>query len=311
MPHKISFIVPTMDREDDLYIMLKSLERQTVLPDQVIIVDGGYNKVEYMINKFILLKIEYIRIFPPSLAKQKNAGVEKVANDATLIGYLDDDLEFYPDSVENMLKFWDSAPDEYGGAAFAVTNIDRKVGTVRKILNIDSDQPGKVISNGFVSMLDNPIKTTDVDWLYGGATVWAAEVIKNYQYDEWYKGSGFMEDIDFSYNIRENFSLIVLADACVKHHTHPIRGDRYYLLGKWQITNRLYFVRKYVDRGLSITNAWIASFSIILVNLLAGIVKLDYDRIRMSMGNIVGIIISLNNKDVQIVGHLKRINKKS
>lgn len=299
-----------MDREKDLYRMLQSLERQSVLPDQIIIVDGSYNKVEHIIDNFPLLNIEYVRVFPPSLAKQKNYGVKRVAKDATLIGYLDDDLEFYPDSIENMLSFWSGAAGEYGGAAFAVTNIDREVGTLRKFLNIDSDKPGQVISNGFVSMLDNPSKSIDVDWLYGGATVWRSEVIKSYKYDEWYQGSGFMEDIDFSYNISEKYKLIVLAEARVQHHTHPIIGDRYYLLGKWQIINRLYFVKKYVYRGLSITDAWIASFSVILVNLLASIARFDYNRIRMATGNIVGIIIALNKKDVQIVGHLKRINKK-
>ena len=308
--HKIAFIVPTMDREHDLIRMLQSLEDQTVLPSQVIIVDGGYKKVDHIIKKFPLIEIEYTRVFPPSLAKQKNAGVKKINNDITLVGYLDDDLEFYPDSVSNMLDFCDGANTEYGGAAFAVTNINREVGVLRKFLHIDSEQLGKVFSNGFVSMLDNPEKTTDVDWLYGGATVWKKEVIKNYKYDEWYQGSGFMEDIDFSYNIRQKYNLIVLAEARVQHHTHPIRGDRYYLLGKWQIINRLYFVNKYLYRGMSINSAWLASFSVVFINLLAGIARLDYNRIRMSAGNIAGVIIAtLSKKDVQIIGHLKRMNK--
>jgi glycosyltransferase involved in cell wall biosynthesis len=306
--HKIAFIVPTMDRENDLCRMLKSLEKQTRLPEQIIIVDGSYNKVQHIIKEYDSLKIDYVRVFPPSLAKQKNAGVKKVDRDITLVGYLDDDLEFYSDSVENMLSFWEDASAEYGGAAFAVTNIDREVGTLRKFLRIDSDKPGQVFSNGFVSMLDNPMITTDVEWLYGGATVWRKSVINNYKYDEWFKGSGFMEDIDFSYNISEKYSLIVLAEARVQHHTHSIRGDRYYLLGKWQIINRLYFVRKYTYRGLSIIDAWVASFSVTFVNLVASMVRLDLNRLRMSAGNITGIFIAIMRKDTQISGHLKRKN---
>jgi GT2 family glycosyltransferase len=309
-PHKIAFIVPTMDRKDDLCVMLKSLENQTRIPDQVIIVDGSYKEIQHITKEFSMLNIDYIRIFPPSLSRQKNAGVKKVNDGITLVGYLDDDLELYPDAVEKMILFWDKAPIKYGGAAFAVKNIDRKVGSIRKFFHIDSDIPGQVFSNGFVSMLDNPDKTTDVDWLYGGATVWKVEVIKNYKYDEWFQGSGFMEDIDFSYNIREKYDLIVLEEARVQHYTHPIRGDRYYLLGKWQILNRLYFVKKYIHRGLSITDAWMASFSIILVNILAAIIRLDYDRMRMAMGNIIGIFIAISGKNTQIIGHLKRMGKK-
>jgi hypothetical protein len=158
-------------------------------------------------------------------------------------------------------------------------------------------------------MLDDPVETVNVDWLNGGATVWRREVINNYNYDEWFKGSGFMEDIDFSFNIGEKYQLVLLSEAKTEHHHHPIRGDRYYLLGKWQIVNRLYFVSKYVHRGLSIRNAWIASFSIVVVNLAAGFSRIDYNRIRMSVGNIVGIFIAMTKKNVQISGHLKRIDK--
>ena len=208
-----------------------------------------------------------------------------------------------------MVDFWDSAPEKVGGAAFAIVSGERLVGKLRKFFKLDSDEPGKVLTNGFVSMLDDPVKTVNVDWLNGGATVWRRKVIDDYSYDEWFKGSGFMEDMDYSFNIRREYELVLLSNAKTEHHHHPIRGDRYYLLGKWQIINRLYFVRKYVDRGLSVQDAWLASFSIVIVNLIAGISRLDYNRIRMSFGNIVGIFISMVKKDVQISGHLKRIDK--
>jgi hypothetical protein len=61
---------------------------------------------------------------------------------------------------------------------------------------------------------------------------------------------------------------------------------------------------------MSINSAWLASFSVVFINLLAGIARLDYNRIRMSAGNIAGVIIAtLSKKDVQIIGHLKRMNK--
>ena len=307
--HKIAFIVPTMDREPDLRVLLNSLIMQTHKPDQVIIVDGSYTEVKSVIYDFPSLNIDYLRIFPPSLTKQKNAGVKKIDDDITLVGYLDDDLELYPDSIENMLNFWENAPMIVGGVAFAIASGERQVGKLRKFFGIDSDEPGRVLTNGFVSMLDDPVKTINVDWLNGGATVWRRKVINEYSYDEWFKGSGFMEDMDYSFNIRERYELVLLSNAKTEHHHHPIRGDRYYLLGKWQIINRLYFVRKYIDRGLSIRGAWVASFSIVIVNLIAGISRLDYNRIRMSFGNIIGIFISMIKDDVQISGHLKRIDK--
>jgi hypothetical protein len=230
-------------------------------------------------------------------------------NDITLVGYLDDDLELYLDAIEKMLDFWNSSLKNVGGAAFAIVSGERKIGGLRKFFGLDSDEPGKVLSNGFVSMLDDPQKTVEVEWLNGGATVWRRNIIDEYSYDEWFKGSGFMEDIDFSFNIGEKYRLVLLSDACTYHHHHPIRGDRYYLLGKWQIINRLYFVRKYTHRGLSISLANMSSFSIFFINIMAGITRFDYNRIRLSFGNIAGFFIALVKKDMQISGHLKSVNK--
>ncbi|MBT5399054.1 glycosyltransferase family 2 protein, partial [bacterium] len=106
---KISFIIPTMDRELDLHILLSSIVKQTHHPDQIIIVDGSFVEIKHIIKEFPSLNIDYMRVFPPSLAKQKNAGVKKVKDNITLVGYLDDDLELYPDSVEKMLSFWKGA----------------------------------------------------------------------------------------------------------------------------------------------------------------------------------------------------------
>jgi hypothetical protein len=116
-----------------------------------------------------------------------------------------------------------------------------------------------------------------------------------------------MEDIDFSFNIGEKYQLVLLSEAKTEHHHHPIRGDRYYLLGKWQIVNRLYFVRKYKHRGLSMSKAWMANFILILLNLSVGLIRLDYNRLRLTLGNIIGVFISITSKDTQISGHLKSV----
>jgi glycosyltransferase involved in cell wall biosynthesis len=306
--HKLALIVPTMDREKDLRVMLDSFIAQTVQIDQIVIVDGSYEKIDYIINEYKSLNIDYIRVFPPSLAKQKNAGVKALNSDITLAGYLDDDMELYPDAIENMIDFWDTTSSDYGGVGFATFSnlITSKVGKIRNFIGIDSNEPGRVFSNGFVSMIENPDKTVEVDWLAGGGSIWRRDIIDNYPYDEWFQGSGFMEDIDYSYSISEDYRLVILAESRLNHYARPIRGDRNYLLGKWQIINRLYFVRKNKHRGASIASARIASISITVVNMLASIYRLDYDRFRMFVGNIVGILISIIKKDVQIMGHLKR-----
>ena len=96
-----------------------------------------------------------------------------------------------------------------------------------------------------------------------------------------------------------------MTNAKVADYPHPILPEKYILLGKWQIVNRLYFVRKYSDRGLSITKAWLSSFSVILLNLTLGLISTDSNRFRCALGNILGIGIALIDKDRRIGGHLK------
>ena len=306
MKNKIAFVVPTKDREKDLRLMLSSLVCQTRIPDQIIVVDGSDPDIKFVINEFNELPIDYVREFPPSLSKQRNTGIGKLHSDITLAGYLDDDIVLEPDSVEKMLTFWVEAGTDYGGAAFNVTNVESPSGTrIKRLFYLDSPERGKVLPSGWVSLSGNLNQSIDVDWLCGGATVWRREVVDNYPYDEWFQGTGFMEDVDFSFNVRKKYKLALVANAKVAHYHHPILPERYILLGKWQIVNRLYFVRKYSDRGLSITKAWLSSFSVILLNLTLSIIRADSNRLRCALGNIQGIGIALTDKDRQMGGHLK------
>ena len=113
------------------------------------------------------------------------------------------------------------------------------------------------------------------------------------------------EDVDFSFNIRDKHKLALLSNAKVAHYQHPVLSDSYYILGKWQIVNRLYFVRKYKHRGLSINQAWLSSFTVIFLNIFLGFIRRDTKRFRCAYGNIVGIILEITCKERKIDGYLK------
>jgi hypothetical protein len=176
---------------------------------------------------------------------------------------------------------------------------------LKQWVGLDSTERGKVLSSGWVSMLGGVEKTTDVDWLCGGVTIWHREVVKKYTYDEWFQGTGFMEDVDFSFRVGENYKLALVANARVAHYQHPVLPDRHYLLGKWQIVNRMYFVRKFRNRGMSLFQAWVSNISVILLNLILGIFRMDRSRLWCALGNVNGIGIDLLGKNKQIGGFLK------
>jgi len=255
--HKLAFVVPTKDRPVDLRMLLDSLKKQTLLPDQLIIVDGSEESIEYITKEYAELPIEYVRVFPPSLAKQRNAGMAQLNSEITLAGYLDDDVVLEGDAIENLMKYWSSKDETLGGVVFNIVNTGEPNWTgLKSFFGIDGKIPGKVLPSGCTTILGKQERDIEVDWLCGGATVWRRDIVDSYPYDEWFVGTGYLEDVEYSYRIGEKYKMALVASARLVHNSPPVRRDRYRLLGKWQIVNRMYFVRKFRHRGLSTGKAW-------------------------------------------------------
>jgi len=267
-------------------------------------VDGSDPDVLHVVNEFQQLPCDYLRVFRPSLANQRNAGMHSLRPEMTLAGYLDDDVVLDPDAIANMMVFWESAPADVGGAVFSITNAPMPswIG-IKRLFGLDDFRPGRVLSSGCVSTLGPQRTNTEVEWLCGGATVWRREVVDTYPYDEWFGGTGFMEDVDFSYNVGARYRLMIVADARLAHYSPPVRPDRQYLLGRWQIVNRMYFVRKHRQRGMSLVRAWIANVAFSLLNAANALRNRQYWA--RAQGNWEGILDELRGRRDRLSGFLK------
>jgi glycosyltransferase involved in cell wall biosynthesis len=304
--HKIALVVPTKDRPDDLRKLLLSIASQTRKPDQLIVVDGSNPDVQHVISDFSGLGIDYVRVYPPSLSQQRNAGMRRLAPDITLAGYLDDDIVLESSAIDVMLQFWSGAPADIGGAAFNITNASRANWVhLKKLFLIDSSRPGKMLSSGFPSTIGFQESDIDTDWLYGGAAVWRREIINSHSYDEWFLGTGFMEDVDFSFTVRKFNRLIVVASARLAHYSYPVKLEREALLGKWQVVNRMYLVRKHRERGLSLASAWLASAGIAVLNMAVGLFRGRPNYWSRAKGNIAGMFSEVVGGRGPLGGHLK------
>lgn len=302
----LAFVIPTKDRGEDLRRMLASLVAQTRLPDQVIVVDGGGTAVSWCAAEFAELQIDYVRLLPPSLSAQRNAGMAILRPEITHAGYLDDDVVLEFDAVFEMASFWGAAGLEVGGAAFNVVNGSPSSEPVPRCgLGWAGGGSGRVAPSGFVHELGEVRENLETDWLCGGATVWRREVIEKYSYDNWFQGTGFMEDVDFSFGVHERYRLFVVAAARLAHYTQPVRADRQRLFGKWQVVNRMYIVRKYRHRGLSLRKAWSTSFMLLAANIIRGVALRRRSLWDRGLGNMAGIVSELCGKSGQIGGFLK------
>ena len=302
----LAFVIPTKDRGEDLRRMLRSLVAQTRLPDQVIVVDGSGVEVSWCVAEFPELNIDYVRMLPPSLSAQRNAGMAMLRAEITHAGYLDDDVVLESDAVFEMASFWVSADSDIGGAAFNVVNgAGSSPSALMQRIGVSRVGIGSVAPSGLVCEMGRVNNDIESDWLCGGATVWRREVIEAYSYDNWFQGTGFMEDVDYSYRVRERYRLFVLAAARLAHFTPPVRPDRQFLFGKWQVINRMYIVRKYRHRGLSLRKAWGASLLLLVSNSVRGILYRQSGLWDRGLGNMAGIVSELRGGSEPIGGFLK------
>jgi GT2 family glycosyltransferase len=293
-----------MNRPGELRRLLASVESQSALPDEIIIVDGSTEPVECISKDFPHLSLKYVRIFPPGLTKQRNAGMAMLSPHITLVACLDDDLILEPGSMESMLHFWNNAPRHIGGASFNIVNVrSPRALLVKSVFRMDSFRRGAVMRSGYEATIAPVRKDTYVEWLCGGATVWRRQVVEEFQYDEWFQGYAYFEDVDYSYRVGRKYQLIILANAKVKHLSAPVKEDRNYVLGKCQVINRRYFMHKHPD--MSVGLFYWATLGLMVANIGEGILTKNPGLFARVWGNMAGLLQTSFGRLQQIDGPVK------
>jgi len=289
---KLAVVIATKDRPENLRKVLSGIRDQSVHPHQVIVVDGGDETIENVVEGFRGLEVDYVRVYPPALTKQKNAGVANVNADIDLIGFIDDDIGFEDNAIQAMLAFWQAAPKNTGGASFNLTDFNHSWSWIKslpqRMFFIDNRHMGRVLRSGFNTPIWNVQKDTNVQWLGGGYTVWRKTVFDNWRFDEWFTGSGLWEDVHFSYRVGKTHKLAVVANAKAIHVEGPISSEAHLRIGKTQIVNWLYFVKHNPD--LSVLMCLWGCIGRTAVNLSKGIVKLDPGFVMRAWGNTLGLV---------------------
>ncbi len=255
----IAVVVPTKDRPEDLLRLLRSLAGQSCLPAEIIVVDGGDVSIAPILRDPTLssLALRYERCRPPSASRQRNRGLRLVSPDIPLIGFLDDDCTLESEAMARMLDFWAAAGTDVGGASFNLINhpavfaADWKRLPWVERLGLYSGLPGAVLPSGFQVMIGHVLKNLDVRWMGTGASVWRKSVFEDFDFDEWYTGYSYLEDLDFSYRVGRRYRLVAVAGADYRHLHAPQGRGSGYVFGLREAANRIHFVRKNPELSLA------------------------------------------------------------
>lgn len=265
---KISIIIPTKDRPQDLVKCLESVLSQTLLPDEIVIVDASdTEKLDSSVIAELNKKIKTIYLHTAAgLTHQKNVGAKACSGD--IIFVLDDDVILEKNFVKEIIKVFDNDSErKVAGVCGRIDNPKVKsrhgwlvnsllaiysvlMRTIAVVFLLTKAGDGTFQVSGFANhpCISSEAKRTEA--LSGGLTAWRKEILAEFKFDENLHGYCFMEDADFSYRVSRKYVNIYTPYAKVIHCRSPAARNKSYQIEKMLIENYCYLFKKNLPQDL-------------------------------------------------------------
>ena len=215
---KISVVIPTYNRVQDLKECLDSIVTQSLLPTEVLVIDNSdqeREKVKKLIESlkppFTAKKI-YLQYIPNgrenALTVAKNLGIDVSSGD--ILSFLDDDIILDRKYYEEIIEIYKKYPNALGVEGKVIETDKNRI---RKILwSIfgrlfylgfrEKDKCRMLPSLGVTYLVEN--KIVNCEWL-SGASTYKREVFNEFKYDENLKKYSWGEDSDLSYRVFKRY----------------------------------------------------------------------------------------------------------
>ena len=275
-------------RAKALLNLLDSVKNQTIYPDEIIIIDGSLNeetKITLQNNSFDNLSYYLVDAENRGLTKQRNFGIDKVAEWSEIVCFLDDDTILDNTYFAELLKTyqlhsdalgvggyitnecqWEKATENYtpNSNEFYYDGWKRNQGSrfiLRKKLGLDSNKPPCFMpefSHGrSVSFLPPSGKIYEAEQLMGGVSSFRKSVFDTIRFSTYFEGYGLYEDTDFTLRLSNMGKLYVNTNATLGHFHDDSGRPNNYRYGKMVIRNGWYVWRvKYPNPNFKARLKW-------------------------------------------------------
>lgn len=211
---KISVIIPTLNRLDDLKITIKSIEKQVLLPYELIIVDQSDNNFtkNYILNKKYNFKLTYVFQKKKSLTYARNNGVKVAKGD--LITFLDDDVTLNKNYFFEIVNSFNEKPNLIG--LTGDLKIPFKINFFKKLFNylfdlifLNNKLKPFCVSGVFGAqtyLIKPKYFYNKCEWLSGGNSTYRKFIFDEFTFDENLVKYSYKEDVDFSNRVYRKYT---------------------------------------------------------------------------------------------------------
>ena len=231
----LSVLTPTYRRPREVAGLLANLAMQTLIPVEVILVDGAprgeidTEKVVLAMSASLPFKCRYLR-HDRGTAIQRNAGIDAALGN--FVALIDDDVRMEPDFLEKLhAVFAQDSASVVGGVVGYRTNQHFDLESrqrwrwYRRLGLLSVYEPSRYdFQNGYPinANMQPPFSgVREVDFMTTACAMWRREVFESgLRFDPFFCDYGVLEDAHFSLRARKTWKLLQCGDArCRELHS--------------------------------------------------------------------------------------------
>ncbi|WP_208427081.1 glycosyltransferase family 2 protein [Salinibacter pepae] len=187
-------------------------------------------QVQSVVENFdVVPSVHWSYTDPPSLARQRNAALDRLPTAVEVVHFIDDDVTVHPGYFEALSAVLRTRPD-VGGAGGLVLEPSKDAPSARNerlqsFFFLSHTEDGRVLPSGCTTSAQQPTRhdtsgLCDTEWL-NGCSSYRRSILDQHRFDEVLTGYSMLEDLDLSYRIHRQARLVVQPEARLTHRRSP------------------------------------------------------------------------------------------
>ncbi|WP_263819545.1 glycosyltransferase family 2 protein [Salinibacter sp.] len=194
-------------------------------------------QVQSVVENFdVVPSVHWSYTDPPSLARQRNAALDRLPTAVEVVHFIDDDVTVHPGYFEALSAVLRTRPD-VGGAGGLVLEPSKDAPSARNErlqsffflshteVFLSHTEDGRVLPSGCTTSAQQPTRhdtsgLCDTEWL-NGCSSYRRSILDQHRFDEVLTGYSMLEDLDLSYRIHRQARLVVQPEARLTHRRSP------------------------------------------------------------------------------------------
>jgi GT2 family glycosyltransferase len=211
----------------------------------------------------------------PSLARQRNYGIQRLPSDVEIVFFLDDDVSLKPGYLREIVTLFDRNSEVVGVGGYDVNqNVTSSFSAqqlLRYLFLLDHPQPGRVLPSGEASpphrtRSDRPIS---VHWLAGFTMAYRRSVLERESFDNRLDGYSHYEDRDLAVRICRHGRLMVHPGAQLAHRRSSQNRYDAVRFNYSMLTHLYWFVEKNLESPFRKPAFWWATLGRVLATVFS------------------------------------------